>query len=282
MFQPYWQEIDWTGRAQPCPLLLLAPMLERVFVSPAMHQMHHSREPRHADTNLGGIFAFWDWRAGTLYTVDRGETFEVGLQGGECQPFASVLDLYIRPLRVVAEMARGALTTPVLRILAARLVPNPTAQSQDEEETAMSFRTKYAIPSLAVTALGAVALTLTPGPAGSGELNTDIQTDLKVPDDVVSPQVSTNPDLRTDIVPKRDIDVLRGVNGLKLCVYIKDGEFITFTGSLKQRKPVRDGHYKLTNGGAVKVRNSRIVWDAFGVVERYQNGETSIVPPGLG
>ena len=33
-----------------------------------------------------------------------------------------------------------------------------------------------------------------------------------------------------------------------------------------------DGAYNLTNGGAIRVRRGRIVWDAFGVVDRLNRG----------
>jgi hypothetical protein len=35
---------------------------------------------------------------------------------------------------------------------------------------------------------------------------------------------------------------------------------------------VADGTYKLTNGGAIRVRGGKVVWDAFGVVKRLKTG----------
>src|SRR5438067_2382086 len=35
---------------------------------------------------------------------------------------------------------------------------------------------------------------------------------------------------------------------------------------------VADGTYKLTNGGAIRVRGRKVVWDAFGAVKRLQSG----------
>jgi hypothetical protein len=43
--------------------------------------------------------------------------------------------------------------------------------------------------------------------------------------------------------------------------------------------PLADGQYRLTNGGAIRVANGRIVWDAFGVVDRLDRGE-QIAHPG--
>jgi hypothetical protein len=35
---------------------------------------------------------------------------------------------------------------------------------------------------------------------------------------------------------------------------------------------VADGTYKLTNGGAIRVRSGKVVWDAFGAVKRLKTG----------
>jgi sterol desaturase/sphingolipid hydroxylase (fatty acid hydroxylase superfamily) len=40
---------------------------ERVLMSPAAHQVHHSSDPRHFGRNLGNSIALWDWLFGTLY-----------------------------------------------------------------------------------------------------------------------------------------------------------------------------------------------------------------------
>jgi sterol desaturase/sphingolipid hydroxylase (fatty acid hydroxylase superfamily) len=39
---------------------------ESWFISPAQHQIHHSRLPQHFDRNLGSALAIWDRMAGTL------------------------------------------------------------------------------------------------------------------------------------------------------------------------------------------------------------------------
>jgi sterol desaturase/sphingolipid hydroxylase (fatty acid hydroxylase superfamily) len=41
--------------------------LGRVFMSPAHHQLHHSDNPIHFDTNFGSCLAVWDWLFGTLH-----------------------------------------------------------------------------------------------------------------------------------------------------------------------------------------------------------------------
>lgn len=41
--------------------------LGRLFMSPAHHQIHHSRNPAHFNKNLGSCLALWDWMFGTLH-----------------------------------------------------------------------------------------------------------------------------------------------------------------------------------------------------------------------
>jgi len=44
--------------------------------------------------------------------------------------------------------------------------------------------------------------------------------------------------------------------------------------------PIKDGDYKLTNGGAIRVRGGVIVWDAFGVVQKFKRtGIASFTDP---
>lgn len=57
------------------------PVLERIFISPAQHQIHHSTEPRHFNRNYGGFLALWDWMFGTLYVIRKNEVITLGLNG---------------------------------------------------------------------------------------------------------------------------------------------------------------------------------------------------------
>lgn len=63
--------------------LSYGPVLERIFISPAQHQIHHSRAPRHRDRNYGEVFALWDWMFGTLYLPKGRESFDIGLADAE-------------------------------------------------------------------------------------------------------------------------------------------------------------------------------------------------------
>jgi sterol desaturase/sphingolipid hydroxylase (fatty acid hydroxylase superfamily) len=55
--------------------------LGHIFMSPAHHQVHHSRNPAHFNKNLGSCLALWDWMFGTLHvpTTER-EAFEFGVE----------------------------------------------------------------------------------------------------------------------------------------------------------------------------------------------------------
>ena len=46
-------------------------VLGRIFVSPAHHQVHHSKNPKHFNRNYGSCLALWDWMFGTLYVPDK-------------------------------------------------------------------------------------------------------------------------------------------------------------------------------------------------------------------
>jgi sterol desaturase/sphingolipid hydroxylase (fatty acid hydroxylase superfamily) len=59
------------------------PLVERFLISPAQHQIHHSRDPRHFNRNYGNVLAVWDWMFGTLYLVREKEELRFGLDGDD-------------------------------------------------------------------------------------------------------------------------------------------------------------------------------------------------------
>ena len=69
--------------------------LSYIFISPAMHQIHH--DPQRMRKNYGEIFALWDWLFGTLYIPDEYEQFEIGL-GEEQNPHDTVWRAYWVPM----------------------------------------------------------------------------------------------------------------------------------------------------------------------------------------
>jgi sterol desaturase/sphingolipid hydroxylase (fatty acid hydroxylase superfamily) len=87
--------------------------MNHVLVSPCMHQIHHSSEPRHFDRNFGNFFAFWDWLFGTLYVPRHKETFALGISNNQHLEFNSVWNLYFVPFKNAFRLLRGRQSTPV-------------------------------------------------------------------------------------------------------------------------------------------------------------------------
>ena len=87
--------------------LIYPGWLGRHISSPALHQIHHSADPRHLDRNLAQIFTFWDRLAGTLYLPGERETIAYGLAGGGEKGYRGLLRLYLRPFAGVAALLRG-------------------------------------------------------------------------------------------------------------------------------------------------------------------------------
>lgn len=77
--------------------LSYGPALDRIFICPTLHQIHHGSSPQHVDKNFGGIFSVWDWLAGTLYIPRDDEELILGLPGGEHGDYNSVVSLYLLP-----------------------------------------------------------------------------------------------------------------------------------------------------------------------------------------
>ncbi|MDG2276908.1 MAG: sterol desaturase family protein [Pseudomonadales bacterium] len=66
-----------------------------LFISPAMHQIHH--DPTRLNKNYGEVFAIWDWLFGSLYIPDGYEEFAIGL-GADDNPHHTVSRAYWLPL----------------------------------------------------------------------------------------------------------------------------------------------------------------------------------------
>jgi sterol desaturase/sphingolipid hydroxylase (fatty acid hydroxylase superfamily) len=71
--------------------------LRPIFLSPHMHQLHHSRDPRHFQCNYGVVFAFWDRLFGSYIDEDAAD-IAFGLGDQAEQSHHSVLRLYLEPL----------------------------------------------------------------------------------------------------------------------------------------------------------------------------------------
>ena len=55
--------------------------LEKILVSPAQHQLHHSIDPKHYDCNFGAILAIWDNLGQSCIVSEKNQDIEFGLKG---------------------------------------------------------------------------------------------------------------------------------------------------------------------------------------------------------
>ncbi|MCF6437922.1 sterol desaturase family protein [Pseudoalteromonas luteoviolacea] len=53
--------------------------LEGWVISPAQHQIHHSDNPKHFDTNIGSALAIWDRMAGSLIRASEAKGISIGV-----------------------------------------------------------------------------------------------------------------------------------------------------------------------------------------------------------
>lgn len=77
--------------------LSFGPPLNRIFVSPALHQIHHSKAERHWDRNFGEVFAIWDWAFQSLYLPKEQEKLTFGLAGEDRQPHNNLAQALLEP-----------------------------------------------------------------------------------------------------------------------------------------------------------------------------------------
>jgi sterol desaturase/sphingolipid hydroxylase (fatty acid hydroxylase superfamily) len=90
--------------------------LERVLVSPAMHQLHHSVDPRHHDRNFGLAFALWDRLLGTLTLPGKEPIGELGLSDGEGRAYNRLWALYALPFVKLFRRRQPSLDKPLRSI----------------------------------------------------------------------------------------------------------------------------------------------------------------------
>lgn len=63
--------------------------LEYIFISPMQHQIHHSKNPKHWDKNMGSKLAIWDWIFGTLFVSKGVDKIAYGLGAGQDAEYTS-------------------------------------------------------------------------------------------------------------------------------------------------------------------------------------------------
>jgi sterol desaturase/sphingolipid hydroxylase (fatty acid hydroxylase superfamily) len=97
--------------------LSYGPVLERILISPAQHQIHHSTAERHYGKNLGFMFAFWDGMFGSLYIPRWRETLRFGLADDESREYHGIRQLYFLPFIRGIRAARPAAVLGLFALL---------------------------------------------------------------------------------------------------------------------------------------------------------------------
>ena len=77
--------------------------LEKLFISPAQHQIHHSKAPQHHNKNFGVILAVWDWVGSSLCLARGVREFEYGLSGNSQRYTHGIWYLYVSPFKEVGQ-----------------------------------------------------------------------------------------------------------------------------------------------------------------------------------
>jgi sterol desaturase/sphingolipid hydroxylase (fatty acid hydroxylase superfamily) len=70
-----------------------------VFVTPAMHRVHHDTQRVLHDRNYGVIFSFWDRLFGTYSPPEQVTPERIGLHGYDDESWQTVLGMLLTPLR---------------------------------------------------------------------------------------------------------------------------------------------------------------------------------------
>ena len=85
----------------------------RIFISPAQHQIHHSIEAEHYDKNFGHIFSFWDGFFGTLYLPRHEERVKFGIEEEEMPQFQTIYGIYVTPVLRSLRLLKPAAQTEI-------------------------------------------------------------------------------------------------------------------------------------------------------------------------
>ena len=82
------------------------PWLEKILISPAQHQLHHSIENKHFNKNYGAMLALWDWLFGSLHFSETGKKIRFGLRPDEASA-TNIIHIYLKPFIEVSSIFKS-------------------------------------------------------------------------------------------------------------------------------------------------------------------------------
>lgn len=71
--------------------------VERIFISPSQHQIHHSKDEFHWDKNFGSKCALWDYLFGTLVLSNKKQKVDFGISHREEDVYKTFIDALSKP-----------------------------------------------------------------------------------------------------------------------------------------------------------------------------------------
>ena len=92
------------------------PWLEKIIISPAQHQVHHSTKKRHFNKNFGVTFAIWDWIFGSLKVSNQHEEIKFGICEKEEIYENNIIYLYISPFIEIYKIIINFLQQNILKL----------------------------------------------------------------------------------------------------------------------------------------------------------------------
>ncbi len=108
---------------------------DRIFISPHMHQLHHSAQFEDWDINLGNKLAVWDWIFGTARIPVKGEKIHFGIGRGSHYDaeYTTLYGAYVRPISNMLKVmtGRGA-PLPEPTMVATKAEGAPTSLGSDQ------------------------------------------------------------------------------------------------------------------------------------------------------
>lgn len=113
--------------------LRFGPRIERWLISPAQHQIHHSADPDHHDTNFGTWLAVWDRIGRSLVVAGRTAPRDFGLPESSRNHGHDLLSAWFGPFRELPTTRGALVATTALAVL---LVPGPGAAQDGESAPA--------------------------------------------------------------------------------------------------------------------------------------------------
>jgi len=81
--------------------------LERIFISPYMHQIHHSTKVEHLDKNFGVNLSVWDWIFGTAVSPDKYEKIVYGFGSETEEDYERLWGVYAGPFLKIWHLVVG-------------------------------------------------------------------------------------------------------------------------------------------------------------------------------